>query len=194
MLSRPEQRGTLAELRAVLAEGVPSADADVGTIAASPLESLADARPRTRLPMTVRLPAGLAAGVLATAAVGWLAPASTPAAVVPAPAAGVAATVAVAALPRLGWLLVALALVAWLAAGGQPGVAAIVGAAALPTAILLRRAGPLWSRAGARRGLRRAGPGRCVAGRGRPGRAALAAGGARRARRLVAGARRGAGR
>ena len=81
----------------MLAEGVPSADADVGTIAASPLETLADARPRTRLPMTVRLPAGLAAGALAAAAVAWLGPASTTAST-----AAAAATVGSRYRP-LGW-------------------------------------------------------------------------------------------
>ncbi len=141
VLPRPEQRGTIADLRAALHRGIPRAAEETGTIASSPLEPLADARPRRPVRLVARVPAGLAAGGLAAAALAWLGPAP------PLPALGGAAVaaLAVALLPRLGWLAVAAALVTWAIAGGETGVAVLIAAGALPTAGLLRRAGPLWS-------------------------------------------------
>jgi hypothetical protein len=88
-----------------------------------------------------RLLAGAAAGALVTAALAWLGPRAP----LPAPAAGGVAAVAVAALPRAGWLAVAVAVAVWLAGGDRPGAAVVVLAAALPAAALLRRGGGLWS-------------------------------------------------
>jgi hypothetical protein len=56
-----------------------------------------------------------------------------------------AVALAVGAFPRLGWLGTAVALIAWLAAQGDTGLALVVLAAAVPVPLLLMRAGPLWS-------------------------------------------------
>jgi hypothetical protein len=142
VLPRPEQRGALVDLRAALAVALPRAGDETGTIAGSPLEGLGErAVPRPRTRPAVRLAAGVAAGALVTGAVAWLG--SQPP--LPPPAAGGLAALAVAVLPRAGWLALATALAAWLADGGRAGVAAVLLAAALPTAVLLRRGGALWS-------------------------------------------------
>jgi hypothetical protein len=139
VLVRPEQRGTLADLRAALADGLPVADDERGTIAGSPLEGLARPAPRPRVRPRARVAAALAASGLAAAALAWLTPA---AGVEVAPAAGAAgAAAAVLVAPRLGWIAMAGALAAW--AGGP--TALVLGLAALPTVVLLRRSGPLWS-------------------------------------------------
>jgi hypothetical protein len=142
VLPHPDQRGTLADLRQGLATALPHAAAEEGTVAGGALEGLGEtAVPRPRTPPRERLLAGAAAGALATAALAWLGPAGS----VPAPAAGVAAAVLVAVLPRAGWLALAATIAAWLASEDRAGVALVVLAAALPTAALLRRGGPLWS-------------------------------------------------
>ncbi|MDP1847365.1 MAG: hypothetical protein Q8K79_06205, partial [Solirubrobacteraceae bacterium] len=61
------------------------------------------------------------------------------------PAAGAAlAAGAVVLLPRLGWLLGAVALLAWLAVAA-PGLALLAACAAAPVPLLLARRGPTWS-------------------------------------------------
>jgi hypothetical protein len=206
--ARPEERGTLGELRAALAAALPVVGDDVGTVAPAgprrrrfrrrPASDADDAdrtqewdrAPLVRAPPAAggrdgprsergaaeerfagsggpaaqepaspwsrpaapastagrgargrsRLAAGLAAGALAGAALAWLGPAPPVA-----PLAGaVAAALAVALLPFLGWLAAAAALAGWLAADA-PGLAALVAAAALPAAILVRRGGVLLS-------------------------------------------------
>jgi eukaryotic-like serine/threonine-protein kinase len=139
VLARPEQRGTLADLRAALADGLPVADDERGTIAGSPLEGWARPAPRPRVRPRARVAAALAASGLAAAALAWLTPAAGVAVAPAAGAAGAAAAVLVA--PRLGWIAMACALAAW--AGGP--TALVLGLAALPTVVLLRRSGPLWS-------------------------------------------------
>jgi hypothetical protein len=142
VLPRPEQRGTLADLRAGLAAALPHAGEETGTIAGSPLEGLGEtAVPRQRTAPRARVLAGVAAGALTTAALAWLGPRAP----FPPPAAGGAAALLVAVLPRTGWLVIAAALTAWLAQDRRDGVAVIVLAVALPTALLLRRGGALWS-------------------------------------------------
>jgi eukaryotic-like serine/threonine-protein kinase len=139
VLARPEQRGTLADLRAALADGLPVADDERGTIAGSPLEGLAGPAPRPRVRPRARVAAAVGAGALAAAALAWLTPAGG---FDVAPAAGAAgAALAVLLAPRLGWIAMACALAAW--AGGP--TALVVALAAVPTVVLLRRAGTLWS-------------------------------------------------
>jgi eukaryotic-like serine/threonine-protein kinase len=62
-------------------------------------------------------------------------------------AAAAAVAVAVALLPRIGWLLAAAGLCAWLVSpdADRQGMALVLAAAALPIPFLLPRAGPLWS-------------------------------------------------
>ncbi len=142
VLPRPEQRGTLEELRDALAVALPHAGDETGTIAGSPIEGLAGAaEPRARVRPRTRVLAGVAAGALVTGALAWLGPAPPLHPV----AAGAAAAGVVAVLPRVGWLGVGAAIVAWLAGAHLAGVAVLVGAAIAPTALLLRRGGTLWS-------------------------------------------------
>jgi hypothetical protein len=139
VMARPEQRGTLAELREALAAGLPVADDERGTIAGSPLEGLAGPAPRPKVRPRARVAAAVCAGGLAGAALAWLTPAAD---FEVAPAAGAAAAaVAVLLAPRLGWIAMACALAAW--AGGA--TALVIGLAAVPTVVLLRRSGTLWS-------------------------------------------------
>jgi eukaryotic-like serine/threonine-protein kinase len=139
---RPEHRGTLEDLRAGRALALPTAGDETGTIEAGPLEGVGEhVVPRARVRPVARLLAGAAAGALATAAVAWLGPRAP----VPVPAAGAAAALVVAVLPRVGWLVLATAIAAWLAGDGRTGVAVIVVAAAAPAALLLRRSGAFWS-------------------------------------------------
>jgi hypothetical protein len=63
----------------------------------------------------------------------------------PAPAAGGAAALLVAVLPRAGWAAVALALATWIASDRRDGLAVLIVVTALPTGLLLRRGGSLWS-------------------------------------------------
>jgi eukaryotic-like serine/threonine-protein kinase len=164
VLPRPETRGTIGELRDALAQALPEADDERGSIAGSPLEGLTRAaerfatgvRPGAGRQRTDRLGddtraarpyvsprsravAAVAAAGLAAGALAWLTPR---AGVEVSPAAGAAAAgVAVLALPRLGWIAMVIALAAW--SGGATAI--VLGAAALPTVMLLRRSGGLWS-------------------------------------------------
>jgi hypothetical protein len=142
VLPRPEQRGTIEDLRLALALALPGVGDEAGTIAGSPLEGIAEAAvPRARTRPVARVLAAVAAGALTAAAVAWLGPAPR----LPPAAAGAAAAALVAVLPRVGWIALAVALATWLAADQRPGTAVLVVAAAVPTAALLRRGGPLWS-------------------------------------------------
>jgi eukaryotic-like serine/threonine-protein kinase len=160
---RPETRGTIADLRDALAEALPAADDRTGTIAGSPLEGLVragerlgrgnslgrdgagSANPvareaiRPRMSPRSRAVAAVGAAALAAAALAWLAPRSG---VQVSPAAAAAASaLAVLALPRAGWIAMVVALAAW--SGGA--TALVLAAAAVPTVVLLRRSGGLWS-------------------------------------------------
>jgi hypothetical protein len=101
--------------------------------------------PRRRgVPFRARVFAGLCAGALVAAVlVASDAPADQ---LHPAAAAG-AATLAVALLPRLGWIAAVAGLCAWLASPdvGQEGTAAYVVAACLPIPLLLPRSPAWWS-------------------------------------------------
>ena len=142
VLPRPEQRGTIEDLRLALALALPGVGDEAGRSRAA--RSRGSPRPRCRAPArrpVARVLAAVAAGALTTAAVAWLGPAPP----LPPAAAGAAAAALVAVLPRVGWIALAAALATWLAADQRPGTAVLVVAAAVPTAALLRRGGPLWS-------------------------------------------------
>jgi eukaryotic-like serine/threonine-protein kinase len=93
--------------------------------------------------MAERAGAGLLAGGIVLAAVETLGPepSFSPA------AAAAAVAVAVALLPRIGWLLAAAGLCAWLVSpdADRQGTALVLAAAAAPIPFLLPRAGVLWS-------------------------------------------------
>jgi eukaryotic-like serine/threonine-protein kinase len=93
--------------------------------------------------LAIRAAAGLAAGGLTLLALTQLGP--TPPFSVPA-AAG-AAALAVALLPRLGWIAMVLGVCGWLASpdANREGTALVLVAAAAPVPLLLPRAGALWS-------------------------------------------------
>jgi hypothetical protein len=101
----------------------------------------ADERPRLRVPE--RLAAGLAAGGLVLACLLGLGPDPS---FSPLAAAAIAA-VAIAVLPRVGWLLAVIGLCGWLVSpeADRQGTALVIAAAAAPVPLLLPRAGLLWS-------------------------------------------------
>ncbi len=159
----PEQRGTLKDLRAALRAARAEVDDEPGTVEAGALEPLTrmgrltaeveahgrdredeDHGGRARI-LARRLPAALAAGVLAGAGLAGLGPEPP---LAPG-AGGLAAAAVVGVLPRAGWMACALALVAWLAAARGDvagGLALLVALAAAPVPPLLRRAAPAaWS-------------------------------------------------
>jgi eukaryotic-like serine/threonine-protein kinase len=108
---------------------------------------LGRADPLAAAPLPVRLAqraaAGAAGGALMLAALESLGPEPPFSALA---AAGTAA-LAIALLPRLGWLLAAAGVCLWLASpeADRPGAALLVAAAAAPLPVLLPRAGLLWS-------------------------------------------------
>ncbi len=153
LLPRPEQRGDLRRLRLALAAALDEVGDERGTVATPGAtvwpQSGSFSRARLARPRASAPPAGAPARAVAAAAAGALTYAALTSldvnsAVRPALAAG-AVGLAVALVPRLGWLLGTLAIFLWLA-GPAPGIALLVACAALPTMILLRRApgAPLW--------------------------------------------------
>ena len=114
-----------------------------------PAESAPRQEPRQqqRRPLAPRLAtragAGLLAGALVLAALGELGPAPP---FSPTAAAG-AVALAVALLPRIGWLAGALGLLAWLVSPGadREGTALLLAFILAPVPLLLPRAGLLWS-------------------------------------------------
>ncbi len=137
VLARPERRGTIVALRAALEAALPDAAGEPGTVAGGPLGGLVVPAPRAPALSGPRAAGALAAGGLTAAALAWLV-AEPPLAP---PAGGLVAVVAVALLPRAGWLAIAAGLAAW----AGDGSALLVACAAVPTAVLLWRAGPSWS-------------------------------------------------
>jgi hypothetical protein len=107
---------------------------------AKPHAPAGEAGPRPRIGPAPRIIAALAAAALAAAALAWLGPQPP---LEPAAAAAIAAA-AVLLLPRIGWLLGAAALLAWLAAP-VPGVALLVALAVVPVPALLARRATAWS-------------------------------------------------
>src|SRR3954468_24254336 len=106
---KPEERGTLAERGEALGAALPAVSDVGGTVAPHPLEERTAPLPRG----LARAAAALAAGALLAAALAWSGESPLPA---------LAAVAAVALLPRAGWLAVAVAAVALLAAE-RPGAA-----------------------------------------------------------------------
>ena len=134
----PEHRGTLAELADALAAALPEVGDEGGTIAPHPLE-----RAPARLGALPRLGAGVAAGGLTGVALAAASEGAAEPLVGPLTGAAVVA-VAVALLPRAGWLAAALVSVALLA-GPLPEAAALVAAAAAVPPLLMQRSGLAWS-------------------------------------------------
>jgi len=130
---KPDERGTIAELAAELAESLPEVSDEGGTVAPHPLERT---EPFGPLPRGVaRGGAALLAGGMTAAVLQWLGEPVLPA---------LAAVGAVALLPRIGWLVTAVTLLALLT-DEQPGAAVLVAAAVLPVPLALRRRGCAWS-------------------------------------------------
>ena len=100
-------------------------------------------RPRFGIQVLQRTLAGLAAGGLVLGALEGLGPEPSFSA---AAAAGVAA-LAVALLPRIGWILAMIGVCAWFVSpeADRQGTALVLAAAAAPVPFLLPRAGLLWS-------------------------------------------------
>src|SRR5439155_9513133 len=108
---RPDERGTLDELAAELAESLPEVSDEGGTVAPHPLERT---EPLGSLPRGAdRALAALLAGGLSAAALQWAGEPLLPA---------LGAVAAVALLPRVGWLVSAVAVIAMLSAQ-QPAAA-----------------------------------------------------------------------
>ena len=159
----PEERGTIAELRAVLNAALDAVDDEPGTIAGGPLEPLAPVAPPQHTKLTQRALAAVLAAGLAGAALRWgstgldalagsggaggsAAAAVTAVAPPIAPLTGALAVgLATLLLPRLAWLAFAAATITWLFTE-SPDRAWLALAAALPVPFLLRRAAPAtWS-------------------------------------------------
>jgi len=172
----PGYRPPLGELRELLVDAEDELSDDGGLVEPETIErfGLTAVRPRTRItqllrggrdhhqtppivvpgeePEAVRQPwweqlvgraaAGVGAGILVMLGIG-LGPD-------PSFAVGTAALIAAAAvalLPRVGWVVAAMGVCAWLASpdAGQEGTALLLTAALLPIPLLLPRAGLLWS-------------------------------------------------
>ncbi len=128
---KPDERGTLSELADELAESLPEVSDEGGGFVAPHRIERGYALPRG----TDRLLAAALAGGLAAAALAWLGQPVLPA---------LGAAVAVAVLPRIGWLLAAVATLGVIAAD-RPGAALLVAAAVAPVPLLLYRRGTAWS-------------------------------------------------
>jgi eukaryotic-like serine/threonine-protein kinase len=138
---RPDERGTVKELRAALVGSADSVDDVAGTIVGAPLESLVSRRPARSFSVGARTSAAVCAAALAGLVLWRLAPAGGPAPL----AGGIATGVAVALLPRAGWLVAATALVAWLAAAGLAGVALLTACALIVTPLAMPALPAAWS-------------------------------------------------
>ncbi|HEX6023916.1 MAG TPA: serine/threonine-protein kinase, partial [Solirubrobacter sp.] len=128
---RPEERGTLQDLAGDLKQALPEVSDEGGTVARHPLERT---EPLPLPPAVVRAGAAVLATGLLAAALHWTGQ----------PVAFAAAALAVAVLPRAGWLATATAAIVLLAVE-RPGAAALAAAAALPVPLLLYRRGSAWS-------------------------------------------------
>ena len=150
----PDRRPSLAALRRALAAAEPTLSDEGGLVEPSTLERFGLATRRTlimrRAPdgaagpgLLARLGAGLGAGGLGLLALTTLGPGPPFSEL----AAAGAAALAVALLPRVGWLVAAMLLLGWLASpdAGVEGTALVLLAGLAPVPLLLPRAGALWS-------------------------------------------------
>ena len=140
LLPDPEARGGLDDLFDALADALPAVDDEDGSIAPHPLER--------RLPLLPPALGRLVAPARPARSCGPRSPGSTPEPPSsPPPAAAAAAAVAVAVLPRAGWLAAAFATALALAFGPapRPGAALLVLALALASPLLLRADGRAWA-------------------------------------------------
>ncbi len=164
---RPRERGTLAELRSALIDSLELVEDDPGVVEApwrpkfsqreTPASDPGTAAPDPPPAPEVAVPpsrwravagtgwsgralgAATAAGLAAWAASHPLAPVAL------APAAlALVVALAVAALPRLGWLAVVFAGTAVAAARGHPGLAVVISVGGLVPVVLMPRAGSRW--------------------------------------------------
>ena len=93
-----------------------------------------------RRSQAIRWPSRAAAGLAAALLAAWLTDRLSAHPLLPAPLVGLLAALAVSALPRLGWLLVALGgVISLLASGAYGGALVLAAAAPLPILLLLRR-------------------------------------------------------
>jgi hypothetical protein len=142
VLPRPEQRGTLADLREALQEAMRDVADEAGAVLASRTEAVgrvgAAAMPSRP---SDRFLSACGAAALAASALAWLGPAPL---VEPGVGAAVAGVVC-ALLPRLGWIACAVLLLSWLSVPAG-GIAIVLALAVVPVPPLLRRArGSWWS-------------------------------------------------
>ncbi len=142
VLPRPEQRGTLGDLRAALQDAMRDVADEAGAVLSSRTEAIGrvgvaamPSRPSDRVL------AACGAAALTASALAWLGPA-------PLVQPGIGAAVAgltCALLPRMGWIACAVVLVSWLSVPAV-GIALVVAMATAPVPVLLRRArGSWWS-------------------------------------------------
>jgi hypothetical protein len=149
----PERRPLPHELRAELASAERRLDDAGGLVEPATLRRVGLPTTEGRRPRERRLsrPNGIArragAGLLAGGIVLGVLESLGPDPTFSAPAAAGAAALAVALLPRIAWLVVAMGLCGWLVSPetDRQGTALILAAAAVPIPLLLPRAGLLWS-------------------------------------------------
>jgi eukaryotic-like serine/threonine-protein kinase len=141
---RPDRRPSLELLRHALEHASKELSEEGGLVEAETLRRFGlaerERRPREPIAVPARAVAAVAAGLLVFLALHLLGPAAP---VAPIAAGGVAA-LAVALVPRIGWLAAAVGVVGWLGAS-EPGTALVLAVAAAAVPLLLFRAGALWS-------------------------------------------------
>jgi tRNA A-37 threonylcarbamoyl transferase component Bud32 len=141
---RPDRRPSLELLRHSLEHASKELSEEGGLVEAETLRRFGlaerERRPREPIAVPARAVAAVAAGLLVFLALDLLGPAPP---VAPVAAAG-AAALAVALLPRIGWLACAVGVIGWIAAS-EPGTALVLAVAAAAVPLFLFRAGALWS-------------------------------------------------
>ena len=160
----PARRPTPGDLRAALRAAEPELADEGGLVEPATLRRVglpttqrrgflrrrrltAPAAPAAAAPLSLRLTQRAGAGALGGALVLGALETLGPEPPFSALAAAGLATLAIALLPRIGWMAAATAVCLWLASpeADRQGTALVVAAAAAPVPFLLPRAGPLWS-------------------------------------------------